>query len=152
MWQCNTYYIGIEALAAAKSAEGRRSMEAILDGDVRRAPVTEQSLLNVPSSVSAGSKHDKVIILIHSNDQPPIVPYITAVNLVYYSSGATSTSMLSFQWKAGKRETTRQARLNAYVWHDETTQTRLNHKEPKVVTKSLSYLPTSSREVQRRNT
>ena len=51
------------------------SMEAILDGDVRRAPATKQCLLNVPMSVSAGSKHDNMIIIIHSNDQPSIVPY-----------------------------------------------------------------------------
>ena len=53
--------------------EGR--MEAILDGDVRRAPATEQCLLNTPMTVSGGSKHDNIDITTHSNDQPPIVPY-----------------------------------------------------------------------------
>lgn len=50
-------------------------MEAIFDGDVRRAPATEQCLLNVPTTLSAGTKHDNINIIIHSNDQPPIVPY-----------------------------------------------------------------------------
>ena len=51
------------------------SMEAILGGDVRRAPPIEQCLLNVPRSVSAESKHDNINIIIHSNDQPPIGRY-----------------------------------------------------------------------------
>ncbi len=51
------------------------SMEAILDGDVRRAPVAEQCLLNAPMTVSGGSKHDNIDIIFHSNDQPSIVPY-----------------------------------------------------------------------------
>ncbi len=51
------------------------SMEAIFDGDVRRASATEQCVLNVPWSVSAGSKHDDINIIIHSNDQPPIGRY-----------------------------------------------------------------------------
>ena len=53
----------------------RGSMEEILDGDVRRAPATKQDVLNVPWCVSAGSKHDNINIIIHSNDQPPIVRY-----------------------------------------------------------------------------
>ncbi len=54
------------------SREG--SMGAILDGDARRAPATEQCSLNVLRSVSGGSKRDNINIIIHSNDQPPIVP------------------------------------------------------------------------------
>ena len=51
------------------------SMEAILGGDVRRAPPIKQCLLNVPWSVSSESKHDNTDIVIHSNDQPPIGRY-----------------------------------------------------------------------------
>ncbi len=59
-------------------------MEAILDDHARRAPVAEQCLLNTPRSVSGGSKRDNIDIIIHSNDQLPIVPYhITAIYLVY---------------------------------------------------------------------
>ena len=48
------------------------SMEAILDGDVRRAPPIEKCLLNIPRSVSGGSTYDNINIIIHSNNQPPI--------------------------------------------------------------------------------
>ncbi len=53
--------------------EGR--MVAIYNGDFRRSPATEQGLLNTPMTVSFASKHDNIIIIIHSNDQPPIVAY-----------------------------------------------------------------------------
>ena len=53
--------------------EGR--MVAIYNGDFRRSPATEQGLLNTPMTVSGGSKHDNINIIIHSNDQPPIVAY-----------------------------------------------------------------------------
>ena len=48
------------------SREGR--MVAISDGDVRLAPAIEHRLLSTPMSVSAGSKHDNINIIIHSND------------------------------------------------------------------------------------
>ncbi len=66
-------YVPKLSLLPNTSREGR--MEAILDGDVRRAPAIEQWLLNTQMTVSGGSKHDNINIIIHSNDQPPIVAY-----------------------------------------------------------------------------
>eukprot|EP00986_Skeletonema_menzelii_P015343 scaffold11531_cov157-Skeletonema_menzelii.AAC.2 len=45
-------------------------MVAIFDCDVRRATANEHRLLNAPMSVSAGSKHVGINIVIHTNDQP----------------------------------------------------------------------------------
>ena len=46
--------------------EGR--MVVIYNGDFRHAPTTEQGLLNTPMTVSFASKHDNIIIIVHSND------------------------------------------------------------------------------------
>eukprot|EP00986_Skeletonema_menzelii_P008689 scaffold3767_cov116-Skeletonema_menzelii.AAC.14 len=48
------------------------TMVAICDDDVRRAMANEHRLSNAPMSVSAGSKHVGINIVIHTNDQPSI--------------------------------------------------------------------------------
>ena len=49
-------------------------MVVIYNGDVRRAPAIEQWFLNVSMTVSSASKHDNIIIIVHTNDWPSIVP------------------------------------------------------------------------------
>ena len=60
-------------LSSVPNTPREGSMEAIFDGDFRRAPATEWGSLKIPRSVSGGSTHDNIDIIIHSNNQPPIV-------------------------------------------------------------------------------
>eukprot|EP00984_Skeletonema_dohrnii_P000002 scaffold1_cov74-Skeletonema_dohrnii-CCMP3373.AAC.2 len=69
------YYVSAEALAAAKSVEGRQQGDDI----TRRcspASATEEELLNAPMSVFGGSKDNNYDIINHSNDQPSVGSYI----------------------------------------------------------------------------
>ena len=68
------YYVSAEALAAAKSVEGRQQGDDI----TRRCSVGvghEQELLNAPKSVFGGSKDNNYDIILHSNDQPSLGRY-----------------------------------------------------------------------------
>ena len=54
----------------------RGRMVVIYNGDVRRAPAIEQWFLNVSMTVSSASKHDNIIIIVHTNDWPSIIPQV----------------------------------------------------------------------------
>ena len=61
-------------------------MVAIFDGDVRRATANEQWLLHTPMSVSAGSKHGSINIIMNRTISQ-VSFNISAINLVYFSGG-----------------------------------------------------------------